>query len=140
MVCICLSPKLFTLLSQVLFLTCFRLMSWICRLNSLPVLPILTYQYTQRFSFMPHFSCVGCLFGLVDTDLCLRRFLHHSVKVLVLPASGWAFFWVWLGLLMVGCFFCFFFHMSYPSPFDTHFWTSAFLFTQKFSTMVLHFS
>lgn len=63
---------------------------------------------------MPHFSCVGCLFGLVDTDLCLRRFLHHSVKVLVLPASGWAFFWVWLGLLMVGCFFCFFFTCHIP--------------------------
>lgn len=84
------------------------------------------------------------MFGLFDIDLlawrlCLLSFLHQSVRVLVLPASGWAFFG--FGLVMVDCFLGFFFVMLYLSSFDAHFfWTLACSFTHKFSAVFLHFS
>lgn len=113
MVCICLPPSLFTLLSQVLFLIHFPLVPWMLQAEqSACVAYPSTSLHLEIFLSSFHLNYVSCMFGLLDIDLLAWRFLSPLFFTSVLR---YLYFLLKTGhflclvcLFMLGCFFWFF--------------------------------
>lgn len=113
MVCICLPPNLFTLLSQVLFLIHFPLIPWMLQAEqSARIAYPSTSLHLEIFLSSFHLNCVSCMFGLLYIDLLAWRFFSPLFFTSVLR---YLYFLLKTGhflclvcLFMLGCFFCFF--------------------------------